>query len=254
MFFAMSYNDIHRHARDSRIRFDAAAHSYLAELPDGTPVPCDSVTTIVEDFFEKFDADYWAARKATAERPAEVIKAEWAAKGQAARDLGTQLHDRIERHYLGEEPEPEALADPAFRNFMVFAGHRRLTPYRSEWRIFSERYRIAGTLDFLAFDGERFEIYDWKRSSKIVDEQGRPITGNRYGKCAKAPIAHIPDCTYHHYALQVSLYRYLLALEYGIEVAAGHLGTFHPHYDRPYIVEMPYYKAEVETILASRLR
>ena len=249
----MNYNDLHAHPRDSRIHFDAAAHTYLADMADGSKLACDSVTTIVEDFFEKFDADYWAARKATYDRPAEVIKAEWEAKGRIARELGTQLHDRIERHYLGMQIEPEAMSDPAFLNFITFAKQRHLVPYRSEWRIFSERYHIAGTLDFLAFDGNVFEIYDWKRSSKIVTADGSPIRDNRYGKYAKAPIAHIPDCTFHHYALQLSLYRYLLALEYGIEVSAGHLGTFHPDYDRPYVVDMPYYKDEVKTILATRL-
>lgn len=249
----MSYNTLNSHPRDSRISFDAATHSYTATTADGLAVACESVTTVVENLFSKFDADYWAARKATPEHPAEVIKAEWEEAGRQARNLGTQLHDRIERHYLGEPVEEEALGDAAFRNFLAFAAEVPLKPYRSEWRIFSERYRIAGTLDFLAYDGRSFVIYDWKRSSKLIGGDGTPITADSYGKRGFGPVGHLPDCTYQHYALQVSLYRYILALEYGIEVAEGFLGTFHPAYTRPYVLKMPYYRREVEDILKSRL-
>lgn len=137
-------------------------------------------------------------------------------------------------------------------HFMAFAADHSLTPYRSEWPIFSRRYRIAGTLDFLAHDGEKFEIYDWKRSTKVCDAFSRPLLTN-YGKYAFAPIRHIPDTTYHHYALQLSFYRYMLATEYDIEVSACHLGVFHPDMASYHLVDVPYLRDEVITILNSRL-
>ncbi len=249
----MNYNERNVHPRDSRIAFDAESHTYTAYSPDGTPTECKSVTTIVEELFEQFDADYWAVRKATPTHTPEMLKAEWAAKGKQARDLGTQLHDRIEHHYLGDEPSAEALSDKAFCLFLRFAASHVLKPYRTEWRIFSEKYRIAGTLDFLACDNGRFEIYDWKRSSKIIGPDGLPVRTNAYGKHAYAPIENVPDTVFHHYALQVSLYRYLLEEEYGIYVEDAHLGTFHPTYDCPYVVDMPYLRDEVRAILESRL-
>lgn len=249
----MTYNEKNAHRRDCRIRFEPESHTYSAVDADGVAdVICDSVTTVVEGLFAQFDADYWAARKATAECSAEELKAMWARRGEEARNKGTELHDRIERYYLGEAPDAEALADRAFRNFLAFAAEVRLTPYRSEWRIFSERARLAGTLDFLAFDGDKYEIYDWKRSSKLVDAAGRVVDTDRYGRHAFAPVEHVPDTTFHHYALQVSLYRYILETEYGIEVAAGHLGTFHPDYDRPYVIDLPYMRREAEIIVNSR--
>lgn len=249
----MNYNEANKHPRDSRIDFNPEAHIYTAYSENGAATICDSVTTIVEDLFEKFDADYWAVRKSTPSRTPEMIKAEWEEAGRKARDLGTELHDRIEHYYLGCEPSSGALADKAFRNFISFARSHSLTPFRSEWRIFSEKYRVAGTLDFLVCNGGRSEIYDWKRSSKLIDDQGKVIDSNPYGKTAYHPIGHIPDTTFHHYALQVSLYRYLLETEYGITAEAAHLGTFHPAYDRPYIIDLPYLREEVIAILESRL-
>lgn len=242
----MNYNEEHIHERDSLLAFDAERHEYTF----GGRV-LRSVTTLVEDLFEKFDAEKWAHIKATPDHPAEVIMAEWEAKGRRARDLGTLMHDRIERHYLGEEIEPEAYSDPTFRLFRRFAAEHPLTPYRTEWRIFLEEHSLAGTLDFLGVgtDGE-FEIWDWKRSSKLVDRfSGRPVTENRYHKTARHPIARVPDTTFHHYALQVSIYRHILEQKYGIRPKRAFLGVFHPDYSTYYIVALPYLEREVKTLL-----
>jgi hypothetical protein len=243
----MNYNEQHIHPRDSRLSFDEAAHIYTV---DG--VEYETVTTLVEDTFEKFDAEYWAARKATPECPAEMLKKQWEEKGRIARDLGTVMHDNIERHYLGLEPN-DAAPDRAFDNFKIFAANRKLQPYRSEWRIFIEEFHLAGTLDFLAVtDDGQFEIWDWKRSNKVVDASGNPIKFSRYSKRAKAPLEHLPDTTFQHYALQVSIYRYILSQKYGIDTCAGHLGVFHPDYDQPYVVDLPYLEDEVITLLNTR--
>lgn len=241
------YNDANRHPRDSRIVFEPLSHRYII---DGT-LECESVTTVVGNCFAKFDADYWAQRKATPECPAEKWKAIWEEKGRIARDEGTVLHARIERHYLGYEPEPAALTDPAFVQFMRFAEHNELKPFRTEWPVFMESCRIAGTLDFLAYDGKKFEIYDWKRSTKVVDAAGRPIT-DCYGRYGCAPVASVPDTTFHHYALQQSLYRHILETEYGISVAACRLGVFHPKMADFHVVEVPYLAEEVKALLAVR--
>lgn len=250
IIFVMDFNTINSHPRDLLIHFNEEEHSYYVDTPSGA-VMCDSVTTIIESLFEKFDCDYWAQRKATPTHTAEQIKAEWAEKGRIARELGTLLHSRIENYYLGKQPDEEALSDHCFNLFLRFASSQNLTPYRSEWRIFSERARIAGTLDFLTFDGTKFEIYDWKRSSKVVDINGKPLL-NSYNRYAFEPICRVPDTTFHHYALQVSIYRYILELEYGIKVAAAHLGAFHPDYDRPHIVDIPYLRDEAIAIFNHR--
>ncbi len=245
------YNQAHIHPRDSRIHFDAPTHTYFIIADDGSRIDCDSVTTVVEGCFEQFDAEKWARRKTTDEESARKLMAEWARKGEEARDAGTLMHDRIERFYLGQDIEDEAYDDDSFNLFLKFVENYELKPFRSEWRIFSEKYRLAGTLDFLTFDGDVFEIYDWKRSSKIVDHDGRPLLNN-YGKYAFAPLSMLPDTTFHHYALQVSLYRYILETEYDIVVSDGHLGTFHPGYDRPHVVDMPYLRDEVIALLKAR--
>lgn len=243
----MSFNDDHSHSRDGLISFDPSLHVYT--FGDRQ---FESVTTVVENCFAKFDAATWAARKRP-EDPQSLID-EWEAKGREARDLGTLMHDRIERHYLGLPHDETAEADPTFARFLRFAAERPLTPYRTEWRIFSERYEIAGTLDFLAVDSDgSFSIYDWKRSTKVVDPFGRVID-NSFRRTGRYPLHSLPDTTFNHYALQVSIYRFILAEHYGINVSRAFLGVFHPDMPGHYCVELPYLRKEVETLLNYRLQ
>ncbi len=242
----MNYNELNAHSRDASLEFDEATHTYTVG-----GLVYNTVTTLVDDCFQKFDADLWASKKATPECPKEVLLAQWEAKGKAARELGTKLHDRIERYYLGET-EINDSCDRALQHFQTFARRHTLTPYRSEWRIFMEECGLAGTLDFLAINADgSFEIWDWKRSNKVVDASGNP-NFTSYGKHALPPIDHLPDTTFHHYALQVSIYRYILAEKYGIETCAGHLGVFHPDYSQPWVVDLPYLRQEVISLLSPR--
>lgn len=242
----MNYNETNAHPRDTELTFDPVEHIYTHA---GRTMR--SVTTLVDSLFEQFDAQKWAKIKATPECPAEMLLQEWDRKGQQARDLGTLMHDRIERHYLGEPIEPEAESDPTFRLFRQFTAKRTLKPYRTEWRIFLEEHDLAGTLDFLGVgdDGE-FEIWDWKRSSKIVDPATRrPITRSRYHKTAYRPIQWLDDCTFNHYALQVSIYRRILERKYGICPKRAFLGVFHPDYPTYHVVALPYLEREVSVLL-----
>ena len=243
------YNELNSHPRDGRIKFLPIGHRYLV---DGN-LSCTSVTQLVEQCVEQFDADYWAARKATPMHTAEQIKAEWEAKGKASRDLGTLMHARIEAHYLGHEHDADTLNDRTFGMFLDFHRNHPLTPYRTEWVIFDEDHSLAGTLDFLAVNPDgSFEIYDWKRSTKVVGENGMPIP-DKYGKRAFAPISHVADTTFNHYALQLSIYRYILATKYGIVAREAHLGVFHPDMRRYHVVDVPYLEEEVKALFERRL-
>lgn len=240
----MNYNELNAHSRDALIDFDPQTHAYTIG-----GVEYHSVTTVVDDCFTPFDAEAMARRKATPERTAQMILDEWTEKGRVARELGTLMHDRIEHHYLGLT-HPDMTTDMAtYRLFERFADQRHLNPYRTEWRIFSDDYLVAGTLDFLGYDNGRFVIYDWKRSSKLLGRDCRSTSTHSYGKHAKAPLQHLPDATYYHYALQVSVYRLILSMDYGIDVDEAYLGVFHPDYERPYELEVQYLRREAMTLL-----
>jgi hypothetical protein len=245
----MNYNELNAHQRDSLINFDEAQHLYTVNNQS-----LESVTTVVEQCFEQFDAPYWAARKAIPPMTPEMLMAEWEENGRRARDLGTLMHERIENFYLGRQLTDEERSDDTFSLFLRFAQQHHLQPYRTEWRIFYEEYGIAGTLDFLNYDGNEFVIYDWKRSTKLTDAFGNVIKENRYRKYAFAPLQDLPDTTFYHYALQVSIYRYILEQKYGINVSHSKLGVFHPDNGGEfYVIDLPYLREKVITLLESRI-
>ena len=234
------FNTRNKHGNDSKISFRESDHIYMV---DG--VPLDSVTSFVTNCFPKFNANFYAKRKAEelGKRPEEVL-AEWEKKGQESRELGTAMHRKIEDYYLGKNPT----SDETFDLFRIFANKIILKPYRTEWAVYDWEHKIAGTIDFVDYQNGEYIIYDWKRSSKLIAGNGLPIKRSIHGEKALPPIDHLDDTPYYHYALQLGLYKYILEKEYNIKVSKLRLGIFHPSYNKPYIVEMPYLEDEINTL------
>jgi len=237
-----SFNKENSHPRDNRIEFYPDPHVYTIDK-----VAAPSASTIVSKFFPEFDMKYWAERKAPElGMTAEEVEEMWKEKGKVARNKGTLLHEQIEKYYLGEEYK-DTEAFKLFRQFVK--DHPNLSPYRSEWRIFDDTHHIAGTIDLIAKNGSGFEIYDWKRSKKVINTiDGSPKTINNW-QSGIGKVSHIDDTSYNRYCLQQSLYRYILDKNYGLKVSKIFLVVFYPKYDQYYKVEAPYLKEETEYIL-----
>ena len=176
----------------------------------------------------------------------EVIEM-WEQKGKESRDLGTIMHQKIENYFKGiDSPN-----DEAFMLFKTFANNFKLSPYRTEWSVYDWDYKIAGTIDFVDYQNGEFSIYDWKRSDKVI-VNGLPIKNNKYGEKGIYPLENLDNSPYYHYALQLSLYKFILERNYNIKVSKLRLGIFHPSYNKPYILEMPYFEKELNSIFNLR--
>ncbi|MDO5446579.1 MAG: hypothetical protein Q4F34_02235 [Prevotellaceae bacterium] len=237
-----NYNEINAHPRDNNIQFNEEEHIYTVNGKE-----LISVTTLISKFFKEFDSDYWARKKA-AERGVtpEVIKEEWAEKSRRARAKGTEMHAMIENYYKGGSISDVPADIRTY--FSHFAAQYQLEPYRTEWALYDEDFGVAGTLDFLELKNGVFTLYDWKRSEKLI-RRGEADMKNHYGVTGLGPIEKIQDTSYWHYALQLSMYRYLLEKNYGINVSAGRLVVFHPLLDKFYVLETPNLRSEVIAML-----
>ena len=237
------FNIINKHSRDRFLSFDEISHIYTV---DGNTL--QSITNIVEKCFPKFDAQLHA--KTTAAKMGmteEEVIAMWEQKGKESRELGTAMHQKIESYYQGKQP----YEDDAFRLFKVFADKVKLEPYRTEWAVYDTDYNIAGTIDFVDYQNGEYTIYDWKRSDKII-ANGMPVKVSKYQEKGLYPLEHLENCAYYHYALQLSLYKFILEKNYDIKVSDLRLGIFHPSYDKPYVLKMPYLESEVKTLMELR--
>ena len=98
---------------------------------------------------------------------------------------------------------------------------------------------IFGFLPLIMRDGF-FDIYDWKRSNKVLDSSGNPIVHNGYGQTGKDKYRNIQDTPYWHYCLQQNLYRYILQTKYNIRVGKMYLVVYSEMQNSYKKLEVPY--------------
>lgn len=225
----MSLKHANSHERDAAIVFDEEPHIYYINGERART----SVTTVVHDFFDKFDADAiidkmmsgknWPKSKYNGMTKDE-IKAQWAAGGLEATTNGTIMHKAIEDYYNGTEVVNDTIE---YAQFLEFAAAHKdtLEPYRTEWEIYDERTNIAGSIDmvFKNVGEDTYSIYDWKRTKEI-----KKYSFDR--KHGKYPMHNYQDCNFVHYSLQLNIYKYMLETRYGIPIKDMYLVCMHPDY------------------------
>tara|TARA_B100001027_G_scaffold49722_1_gene32953 strand:+ start:262 stop:1041 length:780 start_codon:yes stop_codon:yes gene_type:complete len=226
-----------RHKNDTRISFDEKEHNYFV---DGQKIGF-SVTAIIDKFFVEFDSGYWAKRKAMEKltrdgvvidekvltQAIDEILKKWEEKRRDAAEKGTWLHEKIEDFYNEKYYEEYPIEFSFFKKF--HDKYPALTPYRTEWRIFDASVSIAGTVDMVykKNNGDVF-IFDWKRSTKLVDQQGKLLLKDfKYGLDG---LSHVEDNSFNRYALQQNIYKYILESNYSVKVSSMNLLVLHPDY------------------------
>lgn len=117
---------------------------------------------------------------------------------RAATDIGTMVHDRIEwemRTELGvrglKEPFiPEELvlgtgetlihpARQAYESYLRWKTEKKVKPLKVEQVVWSHKYGIAGTLDWVGLVEDRLTLADWKSSKGIYPEYRYQIAAYR---------------------------------------------------------------------------
>ena len=263
------------HERDSQIKFYERGHRY--EILTDLKSKHTSVTTWVHKHFPKFDADAiianifkskgWGPDHKYWGQSAEQIKASWNAGGQAAAGAGTSLHQRIE-NFMNDEHCQEHFAThkelyesycseikdikdiKEWEYFLQFVkDHPELKPYRTEWMIFDEDLKIAGSIDMVYENPDgTLSIYDWKRSKDISRI-------NDWNKFAINPtIGHMPDTNFWHYSLQLNMYKAILERKYNKKVTNLCLVRLHPDADTYELLDVPILTKEMDDLFEERLK
>jgi len=220
------------HPRDKNIEFDEPTHRYTIKGECNKWISC---TGFLHDFFPHFDPDATIAKMMASPKwtqskyygkTKQQIKDEWSNSGKEASGAGTAMHLAIEQFMHGSEEviEPSVKETKEWKFFMNFWEEcgNDLVPYRSEWEVYSEPHKLAGSIDMIYYrksDG-KYVIYDWKRSKGIKTDNSFE---NGYG-----PLSHLPNCNYWHYTLQLNVYKWFLETYYGLEIGDLYIVIFHP--------------------------
>lgn len=240
------------HERDQHITFDEGPHVYTIDGDSGFT----SVTTWIHSHFSKFNVDEVLDKIFKSNKISnpdykyynmtrEEIKDLWS-KNDAA-EKGTKLHYDIECYYNDLEVENNS---EEYQWFLKFVNdYKYLKPYRTEWIVFYEELRLAGSID-MVFQDENNDlwIYDWKRTKELSPE----AFGNKFAltEC----ISHLPDCNFWQYSLQLNIYRGILEEKYNKKIKGMCLVRLHP--DNPYKtyerIVVPFLNTEVQELFQYR--
>jgi hypothetical protein len=124
-----------------------------------------------------------------------------------------------------------------------------LVPYRSEWEVWSEEYKLAGSIDMIFYrkSDDSYVIYDWKRSKEIK-------TDSPFGEMGYGPLSHIPNLNYWNYTIQLNVYRWFLETYYGLKISDMYIVIFHPSNMNYKRFRLNRLDDEVKGMLEARLR
>lgn len=267
----------HGHPRDQFIKFYNKGHKY--EILTDTNSKYLSVTTWNHKHFPKFDPDVavqnifkskqWGPTNKYWGMTAEQIKNSWKSNGNAVANAGTNLHERIECFMNGDISDLDINHDKLYEDyehsetfgqddcvewnyFIQFVkDHPTLKPYRTEWMIFDEDLKLAGSIDMVYENPDgTLEIYDWKRCKEIV----KTTTWNKFA--INPLICHMPDTNFWHYTLQLNTYKTILERKYGKIVSKLCLVQLHPdNQNNCYeLHEVPMITREIQDLFEERYK
>lgn len=227
------------HPRDANIVFDEGPHIYTINGNSDFM----SVTTWNHSHFAHFDPDSvidkmmasnkWAQSKYFG-KTREEIKTEWEETGNLARDEGTKMHHNIECFYNGVAVDEASRNTTEYKYFQDFVkDYSHLTAFRTEWMIYDEELKLAGSIDMVFQTPEgTLEIYDWKRAKEI--KRYNPFQ-NGITEC----VEHLPDCNFYHYSLQLNTYKAILERNYGVKINGLYLICLHPNNENGSYIRIP---------------
>ena len=253
-----TFRDAGHYAQDADIDFEPDEHIYIYKgikrmLP---------VSSLIAYFFDEFQALPQAENQLKYKGiPVEESLDKWEHAGRTASEVGTFVHLQTENYFqrgffetecqlqFGDETEVVSVEQEKL-HFLRFIRDYQIEPYRQEWPVYDKNLNIAGTIDLICQeDNGEFTIYDWKRSSKVVNAQGLPIVEGFRGKMSQNGIS-LPDTSFYHYCIQQNLYRYMLEKHYGIKVKAMNLVVLCPDYPTYYVAQVPKMDQLIQQIVA----
>lgn len=211
------------------IVFKPETHSYTSIDP-AENITWISVTGIISKLKKAFDADAIALSSSKKKKSKwygmspEDIKEAWKNESQKAVNLGTWYHNQREAAYTScDTIEKDDCIIPIFKpvesDGIKEAPNQKLVDgIYPEHMVYLKSAGICGQADRVEVIKGIVDIYDYKTNKEIK------ISGytNWEGITDRMldPVSHLDDCNLNHYALQLSLYMYII-LKHNPRMRAG---------------------------------
>lgn len=218
-----------------------------------------SVTKFIEQFTNEFDSEVVAEKIAIKENKSiQEVLDEWEYKNKFACGKGSTCHEYAqclwdtkpyERLKFDDSPEFTKAVLIIQRQAMNFKMdyEERLEHLADEYVIGSTEYDIASAIDHIFINKLTggLVLVDYKTNSDIRKNE-------RYAKQMKVPLQYLKDTTLNHYAIQLSIYKYIVEKYTNLQFEDMFIVWFSENNENYEIIDVPYLEKEVEEILELR--
>jgi hypothetical protein len=217
------------------IKFNADNHSYSSI--DGEAIDWISVTTLVSHFKKPFDAKKVAEKVSKSKKSKwsgvdpELIQQIWSNEADRSILLGTWYHNQREIDICSlASIEREGVTVPVFspveiKDGVKIAPSQKLEPgVYPEHMVYLRSVGICGQSDLVEVVNGKVNIIDYKTNKEIKKES----YVNWEGQSEKMafPVDTLDDCNFYHYALQLSIYMYII-LKHNPKLRPGNIYIHH---------------------------
>jgi hypothetical protein len=221
------------------VLFQPEDHKYISIDPTDN-ISWVSVTSLVSKFKKPFDAETTAAKSSKSTKskwygmsPEDIQKA-WKDESQKAVNLGTWYHNQRESDLLEcKTIERFGCALPVVKPIEIegikHAPDQKLAPgIYPEHFVYLKSAGICGQSDRVEIVNNTVYINDYKTNKEIKLDAYTNWEGIK--TMMLPPVSNLPDCNYWHYALQLSIYMYII-LKHNPKYKPGKLVIDHVIFD-----------------------
>jgi len=170
-----------------------------------------SVSTLIHKFGNPFDA-VEGALKSSKNRKSKwyglstaEIEAAWKEENIRSTTLGHAFHKKQEDSFIGN---PEAIFTPTIDGIKPALSQKFTPGIYLEPIVYLASAGIAGQVDKLFVYEDSFNINDYKTNKEIKKKSY--VNWEGVSKKMLKPLHHMDECEYNTYALQLSLYAYII--------------------------------------------
>jgi ATP-dependent exoDNAse (exonuclease V) beta subunit len=223
-----------------------------------------SVTTLIHNYVEEFDEDYWADIKAKQFnlKPYEIKRA-WKFINIKGTTKGSIIHDYAENLFLNKifkYPKDDVINkfgfDPIYEEYKLTKSHvdkfykdafNKLIPVKTELVVFDPESLIAGMVDMLFYNvsaGE-YQIWDWKTNKefKYVCPE-RHLLGSLF---------MLQQSDLEVYSVQLGLYKYIIEKYMGIKLGKSYLVWFSHRNGKYKVIETKNRDFQIRELVEERI-
>ena len=216
----------------SILKFTAHNHKYTS----ADDINWLSVTSLISNFKQPFDAETIASKVAKSKKskwygmtPTEIKEA-WKSEAKRATDLGTWYHNQRENDICGlDNMERHGTTVHIFKPIEVEGvkhspNQKLINGVYPEHMVYLKSAAICGQSDLVEVIDGKVHITDYKTNKEIKVEGFTNWEG--ISQKMSSPVAHLDDCHLNHYALQLSMYLFII-LKHNPRLSPGILTIHH---------------------------